>query len=437
MSQEPMFTDRPAAEAVRNVPKPSPPREIRISEPVRNQVEIVCRDLDSFLAEDHKARLIWAFLDRMDLSLFYRQVQAYLDGPGRPATSPKVLLMLWLYATTEQIGSARRLAGLCERDDVYRWICGGVPINHHMLSDFRVAHKAALDTLMTDILAAMMSEGLVTLKRVAQDGMRVRASAGACSFRREPTLKQWRAEAAAEVERLSRQIDAAEETKREAAARKRAAREWGCRLESALSQLNNLRTAKQTEEEKAEVRASTTDPEARVMKMADGGFRPAYNVQAATDTASQVIVGVSVGASGSDANEAAPMLSQIATRTEKKPEEYLVDGGFTSEATIEGLCETGVTLYGPVRKPRDVKRDPHQPLPTDSPAVAAWRIRMGEAEAKEIYKERAATAECVNAKCRSLYGLQQFNVRGIDKVSSVVLLTAITHNLLRWIGLAG
>lgn len=437
MSQEPMFTDLPAAEAVQNDPKPSPPRQMRINEPIRNQVEIACRDLDSFLAEDHKARLIWAFLDRVDLFLFYRQVQAYLDGPGRPATSPKVLLTLWLYATTEQIGSARRLAGLCERDDVYRWICGGVPINHHMLSDFRVSHKAALDTLMTDILAAMMSEGLVTLKRVAQDGMRVRAAAGAASFRREETLKLLHQEAAAEVERLSREINAAEETKREAAARKRAAREREVRLESALGQLQSLRALKQTEEEKEKVRASTTDPEARVMKMADGGFRPAYNVQAATDTESQVIVGVSAVANGSDASEAAPMLSQIKTRTGKKPEEYLVDGGFAKKATVEQMADSGITLYAPVQKPKDANRDPNQPLPTDSEAVAAWRIRMGEAQAKEIYKERAATAECVNAKCRSQYGLQQFNVRGIDKVSSAVLLTAITHNLLRWIGLAG
>lgn len=437
MSQEPMFTDLPATEAVQNVPPTLPSREVRIKEPVRNQVEIVCRDLDSFLPEDHTVRLIWAFLDRMDMSLFYRQVQAYLDGPGRPATSPKVLLTLWLYATTEQIGSARRLAGLCERDDVYRWICGGVPINYHMLSDFRVAHKAALDALMTDILAAMMSEGLVTLKRVAQDGMRVRASAGASSFRREQTLKQWRAEAAAEVERLSRQIDATEETKRERAARKRAAWERQARLESALAQLQSLRAAKQTEAEKAEVRVSTTDPEARVMKMADGGFRPAYNVQAATDTTSQVIVGVSVVSSGSDAKEASPMLAQVEARTEKKPDEYLVDGGFANKTTVEQMAESGITLYAPVQKPKDTNRDPHQPLPSDSEAVAAWRVRMGEAEAKEIYKDRAATAECVNAKCRSLYGMQQFNVRGIDNVTCVVLLTAIAHNLLRWIGLAG
>lgn len=437
MSQESMFTDLPASEAVQHVPQALPPREIRIKEPVRNQVEIVCRDLDSFLPEDHAVRLIWAFLDRMDLGFFYRQVQAYLDGPGRPATSPKVLLTLWLYATTEQIGSARRLAGLCERDDVYRWICGGVPINYHMLSDFRVLHKAALDTLMTDILAAMMSEGLVTLKRVAQDGMRVRASAGASSFRRGETLENLRVEAAAEVERLSRQIDAAEETKRERAARKRAARERHERLVSAQAALDTIRGTKQTQAERAAVRVSTTDPEARVMKMADGGFRPAFNVQAATDTESQVIVGVSVTATGSDASEAPPMVLQVEARAEKKPDEYLVDGGFANKATVEQMADSGITLYAPVQKPKDTNRDPHQPLPNDSEAVAAWRIRMGEAKAKEIYKERAATAECVNAKCRSMYGMRQFNVRGIHKVTCVVFLTAIAHNLLRWIALVG
>lgn len=437
MSQDQLLTDGPAAEAVPPPPQTLPPRPIRINEPVRNQVEIVCRDLDALLADDHAARLIWAFLDRMDLSPFFQQIQAYLDGPGRPATSPKVLLTLWLYATTEGIGSARRLAGLCDRDDVYRWICGGVPINYHMLSDFRVAHQAALDTLMTDILAAMMAEGLVTLKRVAQDGMRVRASAGAASFRREDTLKRLRVEAAAEVERLFRQIDAAEETKRERAARQRAARERHARVESALAQLQSLRAAKPTDEEKADVRVSTTDPQARVMKMADGGFRPAYHVQAATDTESQVIVGVSVVSRGSDAKEAPPMLAQVEARTEERPDDYLVDGGFANHATVEHRADSGITLYAPVQKPKDTKRDLHHPLPSDSQAVAAWRVRMGDAEAKEIYKERAATAECVNAKCRSLYGMHQFRVRGTDNVTCVVLLTAIAHNLLRWIALGG
>lgn len=437
MSHTPLLPEMPTPESVAPGAPARSPQEVRVVEPVRNQVEMVCRDLDSTLPEDHPARAIWAFLDRLDLTAFYQQVRVYEDGPGRPTTDPKVLLALWLYATTEGIGSARRLAALCETHDAYRWIRGGVPINYHMLSDFRVEHQDALNTLMTDILAAMMAEHLVVLKRVAQDGMRVRAAAGAASFRRGERLKALRDAAAAEVARLARDVHAAEKTKRERAARVRAAQERTERLTAAVAQLETLRATKSSDAEQAAVRVSTTDPEARVMKMADGGFRPAYNVPLATDTHSQVVVGVAVSAAGSDAQAATPMVAQLEARTGLKPEAYLVDGGFTNKETIDALAEAAVTLYGPVQKPKDVTRDPHQPLPTDSEAVAAWRIRMGEPASQAIYKERAATAECVNAKCRSLYGMQQFRVRGINNVTCVVLLTVIAHNLLRWIGLAG
>lgn len=442
MNATSLFENIPFSEEAQPLPEAEkvtqnfPPRKIRINEPVRNQVEMVCRALNDTLPEDHPSRVIWAFLEKMDLSLFYKKIEVYTDSPGRPATTPKVLLALWLYATAEGIGSARHLAELCQSHDAYRWICGGVPINYHMLSDFRIENKEALNTLMTDILTAMMSEELVTLKRVAQDGMRVRASAGAASFRREGALIRMREEVALHVLQLSSEVNAAEETKREKSARERAVRERQERIASAIAQLPKLRAVRNTEVEKGEVRVSTTDFEARVMKMADGGFRPAFNVQLATDTESQVVVGVSVVANGSDANEAVPMVTQIMERTKKVPEEYLIDGGFTKKATIENLANQ-MTVYGPVKKSKDGKRDVHQPLARDSEAVAAWRIRMGSAEAKEIYKDRAATAECVNAKFRSMYGMQQFRVRGIDKVTSVALLTAITHNLFRWIGLTG
>ncbi|MDO9065936.1 MAG: transposase [Chloroflexota bacterium] len=147
------------------------------------------RDLDSLLPEDHLARAIWKVVESFDLSAFYAPIKAVIGEPGHPATDPQVLVALWIYATAEGVGKARQLDRLCNEHDAYRWLRGGVPINYHLLSDFRVVHREALDALMTKMLAAMMAEGLVTLDRVAQDGMRVRASAGAGSFRREGTLR--------------------------------------------------------------------------------------------------------------------------------------------------------------------------------------------------------------------------------------------------------
>lgn len=433
-----LFTDLPAAEQREAEATATPAEAARVVEPVRNQVEMVWRDLDSLVAEDHPARAIWGLLERLDLSGFYAHVRAVQGRAGRPATDPRVLLALWVYATVEDIGSARRLDELSERDDVYRWLRGGVPLNYHLLADFRTAHQVALNDLLTEIITTLLAEELVSLKRVAQDGMRVRASAGAASFRRERTLERLRQEAHQQVERLAAEVGGpgGPGSKRARAARARAAQERMERVERALAQLPAVRALKEpTEEEQAKARVSTTDPDARVMKMGDGGFRPAYNVELATDTSSHVVVGVTVTNAGTDTEEAQPMAAQVEARSGQRPEEYLVDGGFAPKQTAPALAAQGITVYAPVQKPKDPARNPYEPLKGDTPAVAAWRQRMGTPEAKSIYKERAATAECVNAQCRSRYGLQQFTVRGVSKVACLVLLTVITHNLLRWLAL--
>jgi hypothetical protein len=187
-----------------------------------------------------------------------------------------------------------------------------------------------------------------------------------------------------------------------------------------------------------EARSSTTDPDARVMKMADGGYRPAFNGQFATTGESRVIVGVAAITTGSDAGQAVPLVQQIERRTGQLPAAYLSDGGFCTLADIETLTALGITVYMPVpalRKP-DPGRDPYAPHPGDSTAVAAWRARMGTEEAKTTYRQRAAHAEWSNAQMRQRYGLQQFLIRGVDKVLSVLLLMAVSHDLLRWIALS-
>jgi hypothetical protein len=316
---------------------------------------------------------------------------------------------------------------------VYRWICGEVSVNYHTLSDFRTAHPEWLDDLLTQSVAALMHEGLVTLQRVAQDGLRVRASAGAASFRRRPTLEECQADAQEQVASLRQELaeDPAASNRRRDSARRRAAQERSERIRKALEELAQIESKKK-DQEQAKARASTTDAEARVMKMADGGFRPAHNVQFATDTASQVITGVDVVNTGSDQGQMPPMVQQHQERYGQAPAEILVDGGFAKKEDIEKLAspEVGTTVYAPVQKPKKEERDPHQPRPGDSTAVAQWRVRMGTPTAKEIYKERASTAECVNAISRNR-GLRQFLVRGLKKVRTVALWFAIAHNLMR------
>lgn len=426
---------------------PTRPENARVLRPIRNQIEWMPRSLDDTLPGDHQARAIWSVLEKLNLSAFYGSIKAVLDGPGRSTTDPQVLLAVWLFATTDGIGSARQLARLCEEHDAYRWLCGGVPTNYHMLSDFRVAHKKELDELMTKILAGMMSEGLVALERVAQDGMRVRASAGTNSFRRKERLGACLVEAKEQVERLAKEREHPdpEVNKRQEAARKRVAKEREQRIEEALRNMPELEASKERQLKKKskkdrakvkEPRVSTTDPEARVMKMPDGGFQPAYNFQFASEVGTQVIVGVGVTTQGNDKGQAVPMVEQIDERTDEKPDDYLMDGSYVTREDITALEKQAITVYAPTLAPRTETsgRTQSTPREDDTKEVADWRTRMETEEAKKIYRQRAATAECVNARGRA-FGLRQLTVRGTAKVLSVALIVAITHNILRWIAL--
>jgi transposase len=442
MSQETLF---PLPKGQEIPPRPATrPEEARVVRPVRNQAEIMVRDLDSLVAEDHPVRDIWAFLEQLDLTAFYAPIKAVVDRPGRPPSDPQVLLALWVYATVDGVGSARRLDRLCHEHDVYRWLCGNVPVDYHLLSDFRVAHQGALNKLLTEIVAAMMTQNLVKLNQVAQDGVKVRASAGAGSFRRRDRLERCLEEAEVQVKRLAaeREHPDPEVSQRQQAARQRVAEERAERVKQALGQLPEVQATKERQEytlskakkEKiTEPRVSTTDPEARVMKMADGGFRPAYNVQLSTAVDSRVIVGVGVVNQGNDAGQAVPLEDQVAQRTQRHPDDYLVDGGYAQRETITTLTERGITVYAPVRPPRTTTsgRQPHTPRLDDTPAVVTWRERMETDEAKAVYRQRGATAEWANAQARS-HGLVPFTVRGLGKVLSVVLLVVIAHDLLRW-----
>jgi transposase len=413
----------------------------RVESPERRQLSMELVDLERLVPEEHPVRSVWAFVERLDLREYYDAIVARGSEPGRPAKDPKLLLALWLYATSEAVGSARLLSRLCERDAPYRWLCGGVQANHHTLSDFRVGHGKKLDKLLTQNLAALMKQGAVSLRRVTQDGLKVRAFAGAASFRRRQSLDRCYEEAKEQVRKLKRELedDGSASARREQAAKARAAAERQALIEAALKEVEEIEEerAERAEQKpsdakrRGEVRVSTTDPESRVMKMADGGWRPAWNVQLATDVDGGCIVGVEVTNHGTDQPNLVPMLDVIQERTGTTPQEYLVDGGYVNLESFEVVSKRGATVYAPVPKPRNEATDRHAPKRGDGPAVAAWRVRMGTEEAKRIYRNRAATAERTNADLRRHRGLDIMNVRGSAKVTSVVLLAALTFNCLR------
>src|SRR5580693_10766852 len=265
----------------------------RLRVPVRDQMEMRWASLDDLIEADHPVRVVWAAVCTLDLKSWLGEIKAVEGHVGRDATDPRLLVALWVFATLKGIGSARELARLCKDHLAYQWLCGGVSVNYHMLADFRSQGGAKWDELLTQIVATLMDEGLVTMDRIAQDGMRVRANAGKSSFHRHGTLEECLKAAKEQVETLKQlsEEDTAELTRRQRAARERAARERQERIEEAMRQCEELKQQREASSgrKEREARASTTDPEARVMMFPDGGFRPGYNIQFATDTESGVI----------------------------------------------------------------------------------------------------------------------------------------------------
>jgi transposase len=419
---------------------PATKETARVQMPNRQQLEWRAMDLESTLPQDHRARLVWAYVERLDLKALYAQIKAVKGGEGRTPIAPEILLALWLFATLEKVGSARELSRLCQQHDAYRWICGGVSVNYHTLADFRIGQGALLDELLTTSVANLVAAGLVELNRLAQDGMRIRACASSKSFRRRERLEALLAQARQQVAQLKEQVqsDPGAASRRQKAAQERAIRERQERLEAALQRLPELEALKDRQKKKGkkvtEARASTGDAEATNMKMANGGYNPAYNAQLCTDTQSQVIVGVDMVSVGADQGQMVPMLAQVQQRYGTNPEQYLVDGGYVTFAQIE-LGECHSTIYAPVPELRNDPYQQHELHPQDSAVIARWRQRMASDEAKEIYKQRAATAECVNALARER-GLVRLRVRGRAKAKSVLLWYALAHNLMRSVALA-
>ena len=433
MSDDELFDDLPELAAPRSAEAGKP----RLREPARDQVALRVVDLDSVIGADHPARVIWDYVCRLDLSALEAPIKAREGRPGQAPASPRLLLALWLYATSDGVGSARALARLCESHDAYRWLCGGVSVNYHGLADFRTGHPELLERLLTENVATLSAAGVIDLDEVVQDGVRVRAGAGSASFRRRKTLEKELTKAKRLVARLRREthVDPEASNRRIEAARERAAKERQARVEAALEKLGEIEAERErrSKTNKADVakqgkpRASTTDPEARVMKMADGGFRPAYNCQVASVAEGQIAIALKVETTGSDRGLLRPMIEQLKQHYERRPKRHLVDGGFNKNADTEWAAGLGVKVYGPPVQTKH-NTDPYAPRPDDGPGVAAWRRRMKSSHGKAVYKRRAP-GECINARFRN-WRLHQFTVRGRDKVSAVLHWFALANNIL-------
>jgi transposase/ribosomal protein L34 len=417
--------------------------QARVKRPERFQVRWRDASLDQLIPKDHRVRAVWAYVDSLDLGPLYRKIQAVEGGVGRDAVDPKILMALWMFATIEGVSSARHLARLCTRDLPYMWICGEVGVNYHLLSDFRTAHGAFLDELLTDTIATLLHQKIVTLETVAQDGMRVRAHAGSSSFRGQKSLEQCRQEAAEQVQKLREESD--DETDKDAsnarrrAAAERAAREREERVQRALQELAQLQQQKEQRKKGSSknARCSTTDPEARNMKMGDGGFRPAYNVQFATDGKTRMIVAVDVTNNGGDSGQMAPLHAHVCQQYDKVPDHYTVDGGFATIDDITAVEQAGSQVAAPINYADRITQrggDPHARRARDTDEMAGFRERMKTDEAKAVLKQRPSIAEFPNAECRNR-GLHQFRVRGLEKVRAVSLWHAIVFNFMRMLHL--
>lgn len=414
--------------------------QARTKRPERTQVEMQLLSLDQWLDAEHRVRVVWQYVDGLDLSELYESIQAVEGNVGRDAIDPRILFALWLFATLEGITSARRIDELTRRDVPYMWICGGVSVNYHRLSDFRVDHGDLLERILIDSIAVLLHQGLITLDTAAQDGMRVRASAGSGSFRRQGSLAAAREKAQAHVDQLNASPDdPSANARRSVAAQQRAAREKLARIEQAQAQMEEMQRKHQKRlgKKRSEPRASTTDPEARRTKMADGGTRPALNVQFASDGDAQMIIAVDVVSQGSDSGLLGPMYEKIRRDYGQAPGRYLVDGGFTHRGDVTTLETDGVQVHAPLyreQKQLDEGQNPYAGKPGDSAEMAAFRRRMGTPEAKEIYRRRPAIAEFPNADCRNR-GLTQFRVRGLIKAKAQTLWHVLAFNFSRMLRL--
>jgi transposase len=399
---------------------------------VRDQVEMQLDSLDQLLPPDHRVRELWAYVEQMDVSGLLANIVSFSGKAGAPAFDPRTLICLWLYATTDQVSSARKLARLCEEHLVYRWICGGEQINYHTLSSFRSDCGRTLEDLLVGTLAVLHDEGFLDLQQlsVSHDGMRVRASAGKGSMHRRGKVESSLEQAKiyyAQLQSAANEEDSETANKRKRSARVRAARERVERLEESLKTLETLENNQRprSDREPREPRVSTTDPDAAMLRMANGGKDVSHNIQFTVENNTRVVTSVYIAEGSSDTGTLAPAMNEHQRLHGQLPNQVLADRGFFKYKDIAALERQGTEVYLPDLYPKAKRRYISK---ADRPYIEKWKQRIETPASKQFYKTRASTVEWVNACTRS-QGLQQLVLRGRGKVWSIALWHALTHNI--------
>jgi transposase len=474
--------------------RPVPPASLPVAPPVpaaqprfkiidRSQTFFRCVDVEALIEEDHPARAIWNVVEKLDLSAFRERTRAVDGIAGRSAINPHLLVSLWIYAYSQGVGSAREISRLCGYHPAYQWFTGAEKISGHTVSSFRVEHKEALEKLFIEVVGVLSAEGFVNLKRVMQDGTKVRANAAPDSFRKRETLQEHLEEARQQCAALA-QLGDDEKNEVQKQARKRAAEERVERLDAALEQIQQLEAVADSDKT---VRASSSDPEARNMKQPDGGFGPAYNVQTTTAAEGKALVSIDVTQAGNDFEQLQPALDRVQRTLSCKPEQAVVDGGYISQANILETATTGVELIGPVMttefyadqfrfetaencmycpmgkrlayqgktKSELVAIQKYQARPGDCAAcerkadccpknektgrsvqrseyhqeIQDFQQRMAQPETRQIYRQRPEVAETPHLWMKAKFQLRQFHVRGLVKVGQEALWVALTYNV--------
>jgi transposase len=322
---------------------PSP----RLASIDRCQLLLRTVDVERLIDEDHSARSTWELVGRLDLSLYHAQIEAVEGHAGRDHTDPQLLISLWLYAYSRSISSAREVARQCEFEPGFQWLCGLEPISHRTLSGFRSENKTALDDLFVQVLGMLSAEGLITLERVTLDGTKIKANASGNTFRRKEKLQAHLELAREQVRILNAEGEHEESTaKRQAAARRRAARQRASRLEAAVREVERLQEEKKHDRKDFVARASSTDPEAHVMRNGEGGTVPSYNVQLLTDTTHGMVVNVDATTDAIDYRQLKPALERCVTTLGQTPKQIVADGDYTNHASVQAAAEYGVDFYG-------------------------------------------------------------------------------------------
>jgi transposase len=332
---------------------------VRLKPINRQQLLLRPVEVEKLIKEGHPVRAIWELVGRLNLEPFYADIEAVEGVAGRPVWDPQLLISLWIYAYKDGVSSAREIARLCEYHPAYQWLTGLEVVNYHTLADFRIHHREALDRLFTDVLGVLSHEGLITLERVMQDGTKVKACASDKSFRRKKTLQDHLRLAREQVQQMG-DPESEELSQRVAKARQRALREKQQRLEDAVKELEQIEESrsKGSKDKNKQVRVSTTDPEARVMMQPKGACGPSYNVQISTDAQAKIIVGVGVSQSANDTGELEPALERIEANMGDHPPQVVVDGGYTTQDTIEAMAQKQIDLIGALPERRKAPWDP-------------------------------------------------------------------------------